>query len=240
MVSDTEFERWAASIAVDRADRLFLSSNVMHRILIKADELDHLLVQQNALLHGNGPWLRVRFGIIDGDLDLEVPEVWPSESLGYFRRIGQRIADNIQPTLVDETTRLNHKRISVPSSDRVSIPPGFGVWTRQAPSVHKNLTKSVICLIHHDDQLRSLDDLARLRMIVELHDAHRQAMRVGIVLAVVGLPFFHEIGGPWTKRQTTLHSCSNVSKQVQTVVGGRRDTWRRRRTTGSGCILKCT
>jgi hypothetical protein len=33
-------------------------------------------------------------------------------------------------------------------------------------------------------------------MIVELHDAHRKAMRIGIILAAVGLPFLHELGGP--------------------------------------------
>ena len=31
-----------------------------------------------------------------------------------------------------------------------------------------------------------LDDLARLRMRVQLHVAHRQAVRVGVVLHVVG------------------------------------------------------
>src|SRR5262250_1649516 len=82
----------------------FLSSNVVRRIFINADELDHFLVQQDALLNGNGPRLRVRFGIVDRDFDLEVPEVWPAESFGHFRSISQGIADDIQPTLVDETT----------------------------------------------------------------------------------------------------------------------------------------
>src|SRR5262249_14392566 len=144
------------------------------------------------------------------------------------RCVSKRIADNIQPTLVDETTRLDDERISVPSSNGVSIPPGFGFSPRQAPSVDIDLTKSVICFIHDDDQLGSLEDLARLRMIVKLHDAHGKAVGIRIVLTAVGLPFFHEIGGPWTNRQTTLHSRSNVTKQVQAVVCRRSDTWRRR------------
>src|SRR5437867_7394678 len=106
----------------------------MRRIFINADELDHFLVQQDALLHGNGPWLRVRFLIVNGDFDFEVPEVWPAKSFGYFRSISQRIADDIEPTLVDETIRLDDERISVPFSYRVSIPPRFRVGTRQAPS----------------------------------------------------------------------------------------------------------
>src|SRR5215510_10206871 len=97
----------------------------MRRIFINTDELDHFLVQQEALLHGNGPWLRVRFGIVDRDFDFEAPEVWPTESFGHFRSISQGIADDIQPTLVDETARLNDERISVSSSHRVSIPPGL-------------------------------------------------------------------------------------------------------------------
>jgi hypothetical protein len=56
--------------------RLFLSSNVMHCIFIDADELDHFLVQQDALLHRNCPRLVIRFWIVDCDFDFEVPEVW--------------------------------------------------------------------------------------------------------------------------------------------------------------------
>src|SRR5262245_51190086 len=115
---------------MDRADGLFLSSNVMHCIFLNADELDRFLVQQDALLHGNGPWLRVRFRIVDRNFDFEAPEVRPAESLCDFRSIRQRIADDIQPTLIDETTRLDDERISVPSSYRVSIPPRFDLATR--------------------------------------------------------------------------------------------------------------
>jgi hypothetical protein len=49
--------------------RLFLSSNVMHCIFIDADELDHFLVQQDALLHRNCPCLVIRFWIVDCDFD---------------------------------------------------------------------------------------------------------------------------------------------------------------------------
>ena len=75
---------------------------------------------------------------------------------------------------------------------------------------------------------------------MELHDAHGKAMRIGIILTAVGLPFFHELGGPWTNRQTTLHSRSNITKQVHAVVGGRSDTRRGRRPASSGCILECS
>ena len=36
----------------------------------------------------------------------------------------------------------------------------------------------------------------RIRMRVHLHDAHRQAVRVGVVLAVVGHPLLDELGRP--------------------------------------------
>src|SRR5206468_11243524 len=122
-------------------------------------------------------------------------------------------------TLVDETARLNHESIAFPSSDRVSIPPRLGVGAGQGPAVHEYLAKSVICFIHDDDQLRSLDDLAGLGMIVELHDAHREAMRVGMVLTVVRLPFFHKLGSPGPDGQAALHSRSNVAKQVHPGIG---------------------
>ena len=88
----------------------------MRGIFINADELDQFLVQQDALLHGNGPWLRIRFRIVDGNFDFETPEVRPAESLCDFRGISPRIADDIQPTVIDETTRLDDERTSVPSS----------------------------------------------------------------------------------------------------------------------------
>src|SRR5881397_2696092 len=131
----------------------------MHSVFVNADELDEFIIKQDALLHGNSPRLGVSFGIVNGDFDLQIPEIWPMESLGDFRRIGQRVADDIQPTLVDETARLNHESIAFPSSDRVSIPPRLGVGAGQGPAVHEYLAKSVICFIHDDDQLRSLDDL---------------------------------------------------------------------------------
>src|SRR5262249_26215405 len=104
-------------------------------IFINADELDHLLVQQEALLHRNGPWLRIRFWIIDRNFYFEISKGWPAESFGHSRSIGQRIADDIQPTLIDETPRLHHERISVPLSYRGSIPPRFCGGPRQTPSV---------------------------------------------------------------------------------------------------------
>jgi hypothetical protein len=62
--------------------------------------------------------------VIDGDFDFEVREVLIGGIAPALSQ-RQRIADNIQPALVDETTRLNDERISVPSCDQVSMAHRF-------------------------------------------------------------------------------------------------------------------
>ena len=53
-------------------------------------------------------------------------------------------------------------------------------------------------------QLRRLDELARHALRVKLHDAHGQAVRFGIVLAVAGLALLQQLRRVWRQRQALL------------------------------------
>jgi hypothetical protein len=49
-------------------------------------------------------------------------------------------------------------------------------------------------------------------MSVELHETHRQTMRIGVVLAVIRLAFIDELLGPWLIGQASLNSLAGVCK----------------------------
>ena len=59
-----------------------------------------------------------------------------------------------------------------------------------------------------------LDDLPWLRVVVQLHQAHRQAVRVGVVLAVLVHPLLAELGRPRLQRQRFLHAPADVPELI--------------------------
>src|SRR5262245_8362160 len=50
-------------------------------------------------------------------------------------------------------------------------------------------------------------------MIVKLQESHRQTMRIGIVFAVVGIPFFHQVGGPGLERQIIFEASPCIAER---------------------------
>src|SRR6516225_5706862 len=110
---------------------LLHSPDIVPRVLIDANELNHLVVEHEALLDSNSPWLCIGFGIINRDLDFQVAEVWPAESFSHFGGIRQRIADNVEPAFIIETGGLNYERVAVPLAHRVTVPPWLCVRSGQ-------------------------------------------------------------------------------------------------------------
>ena len=49
-------------------------------------------------------------------------------------------------------------------------------------------------------------------MSVELHETHRQTMRIGVVLAVIRFAFIDELLSPWLVGQAALNSLACVCK----------------------------
>jgi len=75
------------------------------------------------------------------------------------------------------------------------------------------LSSALIALVHDHDELGRLHDLARLRMAVELHEAHRQAMRIGIVFLVVGHALCAQLAGPVPERQAARNVGADVEER---------------------------
>ena len=71
----------------------------------------------------------------------------------------------------------------------------------EAAPVEKDSPVAVVGLVDdHDEPLR-LHDLPRLGMLVELEQSHREAVRVGVVLAVIVVALLQQLGRPRTQRQ---------------------------------------
>src|SRR5262245_49494682 len=115
-----------------------------------------------------------------------------------------RTAVDIQPTVVRTVFRsaqvvgLDHKRVAFPAPDRVAVPPWLRIALfRKCAAIHINVTDAVIRFVLDDNELRRLNDLSRLRLLMELKETHREAVGVGIVLGLVHIEsLFSDLGGP--------------------------------------------
>ena len=108
-----------------------------------------------------------------------------------------------QPALLvaAEVRRLDDQRVALPPAARVAEPPRRRVVVRRRPAIHVDVAQTVVRLVGDQHQVLGLDDLPRLRMVVVLHQADRQAPHVRVVLAVVGHPLLLQLSGPWLERQ---------------------------------------
>src|ERR1700730_15690158 len=68
-------------------------------LILVADELDRLLVHHRALVDADGERLRVRFRVLDRDVDLELAEDRAAEALREFRLIAVRTPAHVQPSV---------------------------------------------------------------------------------------------------------------------------------------------
>src|SRR5688572_32508701 len=167
-----------------------------------ADELNEFGIWHDTLVDPDRPWLRVRLWVIDGDVDLESAVVYPAESFSNLGSGCQWCSTNIQPFAVADVARLNDQRIPFPLSDGIAVPPGFDVGAGKWPSIHEDLTQTAVGFVNDQDHVGSLNHLSRLWMGMELHESHRQAMRIGVVLAVVRHALLDEFRSPGLDRQT--------------------------------------
>src|SRR5438552_8276786 len=165
---------------------VLLADHVRRRALVLgADELDQLFVRNDLLVHANGEGRRVRLGIVDRDVDAQRSVIRPGVSLGHLRLVRERTSVDVEPPAVAEVVGVDDERVAFPVTGGVAVPPGLDVAVfRKRTAVGEDLPDAGIALITNDDQIRRLDDLSRLRMDVELHQSHRQAVRVRVVLGV--------------------------------------------------------
>src|SRR5438046_10498138 len=80
----------------------------------------------------------IRLGIVDGDLNIHVSEVLPSEALDHVQGIGGWPAQLIQPRLTVETFAVDHQSVAIPLAGRVTH-PGRVVVRPQLTAIHEDL-----------------------------------------------------------------------------------------------------
>ena len=100
-----------------------------------------------------------------------------------------------------------------PASGGVAEPPRLRIAGRQRPAVGEELPHAGVAFVEHHDDVGRLDDLARLRMRVQLQVAERQAVRVGVVLAVGGHALLLERRGPRLQRQAARDAGGDVEEE---------------------------
>src|SRR5208337_350250 len=82
----------------------------------------------------------------------------------------------------------------------------------QGTAVGEDLAVHRVLLKKNYEQPRVLNNLSGPRMQMHFNRSQRQAMAIGIVLAVRLTSSFQEVGRPRLKRQTALHICADVSE----------------------------
>jgi len=85
----------------------------------------------------DGPGLRERSRILDGDVHLEVREIRPAVALDQMQLLRVRV--DVEPAFVVHSHRIDHERVSLPAADGVAH-PGWVQILRVAAAVQKNLT----------------------------------------------------------------------------------------------------
>ena len=154
-------------------------------IAFQADELNELCIRHQALMHCEAPRTGERLGVVNGDRDFQSSVIEAAEPFRQLALIADGRALLVQPALVLEAHSLHDERIAFPLTDGVAKPGRLGIVVGKRPAVGEDLPLSVVGFVQDEHQTRRLNDLAGLRMSVELHRIDRQTAGVGMVLAVV-------------------------------------------------------
>src|ERR1700730_10586481 len=152
----------------------------MLRVLVKADKFAQLYVGAETVIELCRKWPRVRLGIVDGLLELEIAVLHPVEPLDDLPATGEWAAAYIEPAVVHEAGGLDDQRAPFPATDRVAVPPWLRVCGERS-TVEKHFAhRRARSFVDQHHLGRRLDELSRARMRVHLRHAHRQTIGVGI------------------------------------------------------------
>jgi hypothetical protein len=151
--------------------------------VVVAEEFDQLRVGLQDERGAEGPGFRVRFRIVDGDLQIHVADVEAAESLDHSKGIAVRVGfERIEPPVVLESGGLDDKRLSVPAAHGVSEPGRLG-RRRQRTPVGEDLPEGHPGLRFVEDRRhpRRLQDLEWPSTEIDAWRSWRQAIAVRIV-----------------------------------------------------------
>src|SRR5436190_2233854 len=111
-----------------RRRRTLFDLDALPKLLVFiADGLNRFFVRQEPLIDAHREGFRVRLGVLDRDIDLQLAEDWTTESLCEFRLVAVGTAAHVEPTVgrsgfgTPQVIRLHHERVPFPSSDRVAV-----------------------------------------------------------------------------------------------------------------------
>ena len=108
----------------------------------------------------DGPGLREKLGIFEGDSPLEVVIVDPLEFFNQMQLVAVLMAGRVEPGPVVEPDGVHDQRISIPLADGIPKPGGVHFFGMVA-SVRVNEAKRVLILEQDGRHRRSLNDLER-------------------------------------------------------------------------------
>ena len=150
------------------------------------------------------------------------------EALDGLGGTGHGSAPDVQSHIVAITRGLYYQVVSIPVADGVATPPRLRIAAPQTSPLCEYLAEPIIGFVDDPELLGGLNDFPRLRMQVELHQSHGQAVRIGIVLVVLSSSLGEQFRGPRLPRPTILEVCADVEERRQRRTIRCRRRWRRR------------
>src|SRR5207249_6261294 len=144
-------------------------------LFVFAERFNQLLVRKKIqACELDGPWPAICLWVLDGEFQIDVPEVAATVAFGDVRRFGLRVAVHVQPPYIVKGIGLDDQRVAIPLADGVTVVGRLG-GLGQRTSIHKDLAVLIIGLEKNRNDLRSLDNLARRRYRIEIRHAVAEA-----------------------------------------------------------------
>src|SRR5690606_18517777 len=124
-------------------------------LVLRAEILEEIFVRQQRRGDRISDRLRVRAGIVERHVDLEMAYVRTPETLRHAQLLRVRMPHPVEPALLRDARRRNDERIAVPAPRGVTHPARQRILDRFAP-VHEHLAEVRVLLVQQEDQLRRL------------------------------------------------------------------------------------
>src|SRR5213594_526189 len=147
--------------------------------VLVADSLHEFRIQHQSGLFFDSPRFRVGFRIIDRDLNVDVAEIPPPETLDQMECFRRRRAQLIHPHLSVKASRVHNEHVTVPSARGITEPRRRRVLS-QLPAVEVNLPPKTEGLMNNDYGAGHLNNLPWPRRCSNSGHTLRQAVRGGL------------------------------------------------------------
>src|SRR5687768_12518508 len=108
-------------------------------LVLETDELDELVVRDQALFDRDGPRTRVRPRVVHRHLEIHEAEARAAIALRHRSTLGERAAVHVEPAAVAEAGGLHLERIALPAAGGVAEPPGLRIVGWKRPAVGEDL-----------------------------------------------------------------------------------------------------